>query len=134
MSYFVYGFQMEPVLLSVMYSFSSSTVRDRMTQNSRSAVRFEIVTDQPKELSQAIIQKLHHSTTLIPAKGMYKGKDTNVLICVVNKSQVAEVTSLVKSFPNSFVTVSHVNAVVGNFKRLDSHGKLQTSMLDEIET
>lgn len=134
MSYFVYGFQMEPVLLSIMYSFSSSTVRDRMTQNSRSAVRFEIVTEQPKELSQAIIQNLHHSTTLIPAKGMYKGKDTNVLICVVNKSQVAELTTLVKAFPNSFVIMSHVSQVIGNFKRLDSHGKLQTSMLDEIET
>lgn len=133
LSYFVYDYQMEPVLLCIMYSYLSSTVRDRMSQNSRSAVRFEIVTEYPQELSRAIISNLHHSTTLIPAKGMYKGKDTNMLVCVVNKSQVAELISIVRTFPNSFVIMSHVSQVIGNFKRLDSHGKEQTSVLDEIE-
>ena len=133
LSYFVYGFQMEPVLLCIIYSFASSTVRDRMSQNSRSAVRFEIVTEDPHKLSDAIISNLHHSSTMIPAKGMYSGKDTNVLICVVNKSQVAELLAIVKSHPNSFVIMSHVAQVIGNFKRLDSHGNEQTSMIDEIE-
>lgn len=133
LSYFVYDFKMEPVLLCIMYSFLSSTVRDRMSQNSRSAVRFEIVTKHPEELSQAIIENLHHSTTLIPAKGMYRGQPTNVLICVVNKTQVSELLSIIRSFPNSFGIMSHVTQVIGNFKRLDSHGKLHTSVLDEIQ-
>lgn len=132
-SYFVYDFQIEPVLLCIMYSFISSSVRDRMSQNSRSAVRFEIVTDSPQELSDAIIRSLHHSSTLIPAKGMYKGKPTNILICVINKTQVAEFTSLVKSFPNTFVIMSHVSQVIGNFKKVDKHGNEQISMIDEIE-
>lgn len=134
MSYFVYDFQMEPVLLCILYSFASSSVRDKMSQNSRSAVRFEIVTENPDELGQAIIRNLHHSSTLIPAKGMYKGKPTNILVCVINKAQVAELMSIVKAYPNSFVIMSHVTQVIGNFKRLDSHGKPQTSVLDEIET
>ena len=133
LSYFVYNFQMEPVLLCIMYSFASSTVRDRMSQNSRSAVRFEIVTDDPQRLSDSIIQNLHHSSTMIPAKGMYSGRPTNVLICVVNKSQVAELLSIVKMHPNSFVIMSHVAQVVGNFKKVDKHGNEQISMLDEIE-
>lgn len=133
LSYFVYNFQMEPVLLCIMYSFASSTVRDRMSQNSRSAVRFEIVTDQPRELSDAIIFNLQHSSTLIPAKGMFSGKETNVLICVVNKSQVTELLNIIHEFPNSFVVMSQVSRVVGNFKKLDRRGNLQTSMLDEIE-
>ena len=133
-SFFVYDFQMEPVLLCIMYCFISSSVRDRMSQNSRSAVRFEIITDTPQLLSDAIIQRLHHSTTLIPAKGMYKGKDTNILICVINKTQVAELASLLRDFPGSFVIMSHVSRVFGNFKRLDSHGHEHTPMLDEIES
>lgn len=133
-SYFVYDFKMEPVLLCIMYCFLSSTVRDRMSQNSRSAVRFEIVTKHPEELSRAIIQNLHHSSTLIPAKGMYKGKPTNVLICVVNKTQVAELTAIIRSFPNSFGIMSQVSQVIGNFKRLDSHGKEHAPVLDQIET
>lgn len=133
-SYFVYDFKMEPVLLCILYSFLSSTVRDRMSQSSRKAVRFEIVTKHPEELSQAIIQNLHHSTTLIPAKGMYKGQPTNLLICVVNKTQVAELTAIIRSFPNSFGIMSQVSQVIGNFKRLDSHGKEHAPVLDQIET
>lgn len=132
-SFFVYDYQMEPVLLCVMYSFLSSAVRDRMSQNSRSAVRFEIVTDQPQKLSDAIIFNLQHSSTLIPAKGMFSGKETNVLICVVNKSQVAELLSIIHEFPNSFVVMSQVSRVVGNFKKLDSRGNEQRPMIDEIE-
>ncbi len=133
LSYFVYDYQMEPVLLCVIYSFLSSTVRDRMSQNSRSAVRFEIVTDHPQELSNAIIFNLQHSSTLIPAKGMFSGKETNVLICVVNKSQVTELLNIIHEFPNSFVIMSHVTQVVGNFKKVDKHGNAQISMIDEIE-
>ena len=133
LSYFVYDFQIEPVLLCILYSFSSSSVRDRMSQNSRSAVRFEIVTEHPEEMSQAIIRTLHHSTTLIPAKGMYSGKDVSILVCVINKAQVAELATIVRSFPRSFVIMSHVSQVIGNFKKLDSHGKLQQSLLDELE-
>lgn len=133
LSYFVYDYQMEPVLLCVIYSFLSSAVRDRMSQNSRSAVRFEIVTDQPREMSDAIIFNLQHSSTLIPAKGMFSGKETNVLICVVNKSQVTELLNIVHEFPNSFVVMSQVSRVVGNFKKLDSRGNEQRPMIDEIE-
>ena len=69
-SYFVYGYQMEPVILCILYSFMSSTVADRQMKAGREAVCFEIITDYPVELSQEIIQKTGHTTTMIPAKGM----------------------------------------------------------------
>ena len=74
-SYFVYGFQIEPVILCILYSFMSSTVSDNMLKSGRSAIRFEIITDHPDELSRDIIEKLHHSCTLIPARGMYSGEE-----------------------------------------------------------
>ena len=79
-SYFVYDYKIEPVILCIMYSFTSSTVSDKMGKSGRSAVCFEIITDYPNEISKEIIEKLHHSTTLIPAKGMYSGRETNMLI------------------------------------------------------
>ena len=38
-SYFVYDYQIEPVLLCILYSFMSSTVSDRMTKSGRAALR-----------------------------------------------------------------------------------------------
>ena len=129
-SYFVYDFQMEPVILCIIYSFASSTVGERLTKSGREAIRFEIVTDHPGEISKEIISKTHHTTTVFPAKGMYSGRETNVLICIVNKTQAASVSRIVRKYPRTFAIMSQVNAVMGNFKELNTDGKQVVHMLD----
>lgn len=129
-SYFVYGYQIEPVLLCILYSYFSSNVRDNMNRKNQGAIRCEIVTEHPKELGELIIHQLHHTATVLEGKGLYSGKDESVLVCVVNSSQVGEVTKMVAKFPGSFVTVSQVSTVLGNFKRLDSHGKPEVQLFD----
>ena len=133
-SYFVYGFQIEPVILCIIYCFMSSTVSDKVVKNGRMAIRFEIITENPKEISDAIITRLGHSATLIPGKGMYSGRETNVLICVINKAQVALLASIVKSYPNTFAVMSSVNEVMGNFKNMNTEGKENDNLLDTGDT
>ena len=129
-SYFVYGYQMEPVILCILYSFMSSTVGERLQKSGREAICFEIITDYPEEISQEIIKKTHHSTTLIPAKGMYSGRETNMLICVVNKTQAASVSRIVSRYPNTFAVMDPVGEVMGNFKKRDDSGKEVKAILD----
>ncbi len=129
-SYFVYNFQMEPVVLCILYSFTSSTVTDKLTKSGHSAIRFEIITDHPQQLYDAIKDNLHHGVTLIPGKGMYRDKDVNVLICVINKSQIAAMNTIIRSFPNTFAVMSQVGAVVGNFRQLDKDGHEEKNLLD----
>lgn len=129
-SFFVYDYKIEPVILCILYSFMSSTVTDKLTKNGRSAVCFEIITEFPNEISDEIIRKLHHSTTLIPARGMYSGRETNMLICVVNKTQVTAVTRILRKYPYTFAIMDPVSEVVGNFKRLDSDGRQEKQFLD----
>ena len=129
-SFFVYDYKMEPVILCILYSFTSTTVGERLMKSGRSAVRFEIVTDQPQALANEIIGRFHHSATLIPAKGMYSGRETNMLVCVVNKTQAAALAAIVKQFPHSFAVVSQVGQVVGNFKHLSREGKEVAELLD----
>ena len=129
--FFVYDFQIEPVILCILYAFMSSTVSERLTKNGRSAVCFEIITDYPEELSRDIIEKLHHSCTLIPARGMYSGRETNMLICVVNKTQVAAVSRIIRKYPNTFAVMDPVSEVMGNFKRMNSDGAEEIKLLDD---
>lgn len=129
-SYFVYGYQLEPVLLCIIYCYGSSSVRDNMNRKHKSAVRCEIVTDHPEELGQEIIDKLHHSATVMHGTGLYTKKEKTILVCVLNPVQVAELTKIVARYPGSFVTVSQVNAVLGNFLRLDSHNQPETPLYD----
>lgn len=129
-SYFVYGYQMEPVILCILYTFMSSTVGDRLMKSDREAISFQIITDYPEEISKELINRLHHSATLIPAKGMYSGKEVSVLLCVVNKTQVASVAAIVKRYPHTFAIVDPVSEILGNFKNLNSDGKVIQEVLD----
>lgn len=129
-SYFVYGCKVEPVLLCILYCFSSSLVNDMISKNSQSAVRFEIITDRPEQLRDAIVNHLHHSATILPGKGLYCGAETSVVICVVNKSQTAILQTILQGQPHAFAVMSQVNAVVGNFKHLTAKGIPERDALD----
>ncbi len=129
-SYFVYDYQIEPVILCILYSFTSSNVSERLTKNGRSAVRFEIITDYPQEISDAIIHKLHHSATLIPGKGMYLNKEVSMLFVIVNNNQVAKLAAICRQYPNTFAIIDPVSEVMGNFKKIDSSGKQEKQLLD----
>ena len=129
-SYFVYGYQIEPVILCIIYSFMSSTVSERLTKNGRSAVRFEIITDYPEEIASEIINKLHHSATLIPGRGMYLNKEVSMLFCVVNNNQITKLSEICHKYPNTFAIIDPVSEVMGNFKKIDTNGKVERSLID----
>lgn len=129
-SYFVYGYQMEPVILCILYTFMSTNVGDRLMKSGREAICFEIITNYPEEISKELIEKLHHTTTLLPARGMYSGKETSALLCVVNKTQIAAVNRIIRSYPNTFAIVHPVSEIVGNFHKRSSTGKELAEVLD----
>ena len=122
-SYFVYGYQMEPVLMCILYSFTSTTVGDHFMRTGRSAMRFEIVTDQPEEIAREIITGLGHSATMVPATGMYSGLATHILVCVVNRPQAAQLCAILRRYPHTFAMMNPVNEVVGNFKHVSNSGR-----------
>ena len=132
-SYFVYDYQIEPVILCILYSFTSSTVSERLTKNGRSAVRFEIITEYPQEISNAIIHQLHHSVTLIPGRGMYLNKEVDMLFCVVNNNQVTKLAEICRQYPSTFAIIDPVSEVIGNFKKIDKSGRQEKKLLDNAD-
>ena len=133
-SYFVYDYKIEPVLLCIIYSYFSSSIRDNLNRKHQSALRCEIVTDEGEVLGKEIIHRLHHSVTKMPGKGLYTGKEKDVLVCILNPAQLNELTKIVNQYPGSFVTVSQVNTVMGKFARLDSHSNPEKELLDSGAT
>ncbi len=130
-SYFVYDFKMEPVLLCILYSFASTNMAERFLKNGRSAVRFEIVTNYPEQISKEIINKLHHTATVFPAKGMYNGKEVDIVMCVVNNSQMEALSQIVQRYPHTFAIMSQVNEVMGNFRHYSKQGQEVVPVLDQ---
>ena len=117
LSYFVYDFKIEPVILCLLYCFLSSKVSDTMLKGFKEAVKFEIVTDHPKELSEALMVKLNHGVTELPAVGGFTRKDKTLLICVVNKREIVAFQKIIQEFDGTFAYLSSVKETMGNFRK-----------------
>lgn len=130
LSYFAYAengvYNIEPVLLCLIYCFTSSKMGDMVLKGYKTALKFEVVTSYPDEISKEIIQKLHHSATVVHGKGMYTHEDKDLLICVVNKNQIVDFENIITKYPGTFAYISSVNETVGNFaykiKKRDLNG------------
>ena len=116
-SYFVYGLQMEPVILCIMYSFLTTRMSDYILKGAHEALRVEMITDHPHEITERIVTELHHSGTILQAKGGYTNQDKNVLITVIGKHQITDLTKILRDYPETFANVSSVGDTVGNFNR-----------------
>lgn len=118
LSYFVYDFNMEPIILCIAYCFITTNVSDRMLKSGEQALKVEIITAHPEEIIKALIEGLRHSVTIIDVKGGYSGENKTMLVCVINMHQIAQMTDIIRNFSDTFACVSNVNKTLGNFKRI----------------
>ena len=114
-SYFVYDNGLTPVFMSFTQQFSNAMVGDVILTGLKSAIKYEIITDDPEALSAELIAKLHHSVTKIDAMGMYAHSEKALLVCVIHKRQVAEFNKILKKYDNTFAYVTSTSEVFGKF-------------------
>ena len=126
-SYFVYGvkddtgkiiYDFKPVILCIIYCFVSSRLGNSLLQGSKQAIKFEVVTDSPEELSAEIMNELKHGVTLTKVTGMYSHNEKAMLTCVVNKHQLNDFQKILEKYPNTFAYISSINSTFGNFKKI----------------
>jgi len=106
---------------AAMYSaiaiFVSSKLIDIVEAGVNYARQLTVVTSKPEDLSRAILSGVSRGVTKIEALGMYSHSPTNVLICVVYKSQIGKVQKLIRTCdPEAFTIVSNVRNVIGEFE------------------
>ena len=118
LSYFVYGYQIEPVALCIIYSLLTTMVSDRFIQSGKRAWKVEMITSHPEEVTQAVIHELKHSTTILQAEGGYSHQGKTMLICVINYHQIAKMEAILRRFPDTFAVVTPASETLGNFRRI----------------
>ena len=116
-SYFVYGLQMEPVILCIMYCFLTTQMSDYLMKGGHEALRIEMITEHPYEITERIVQELHHSGTILNAEGGYTRKKKTVLITIIGKHQIPALMKILKDYPETFANFSSVSDTLGNFNR-----------------
>ena len=80
----------------------------------RAAVEAQIVTDKGEEITQAVIQKMERTTTVLNAKGGFSGEEKQLVLVSFNMRQYAELIRLVNDVdPTAFVTVRRAHEING---------------------
>ena len=118
LSYVNIGKCLAVLILCLIYCYLSSSISDTILKGGKSAMKFEVVTRQPEELSRQLMQQLRHGVTVLQAEGMYSHTPRSMLICVVNRHQVVRFQEILARFPDTFACVSSVNETWGNFKHV----------------
>lgn len=116
-AFFVYGMRVTPVICTLINLFIANMVVDSSLAGLKNGYKFEIVTDNPEELSAELLEKLGHGVTEIRVMGMYSHTEKYMLVCIIRKKQVGEMMKIIQSYPGAFASFTRVNEVFGRFKR-----------------
>ena len=116
-AFFVYGMKVTPVICTLLNLFIANVIVDNGLSGIKSGYKFEIITSNPNELAQELMEKMKHGVTEIKVHGMYSDTDKYMLVCIVNKRQIGDMMRILKSHPDTFASFEKVSEVFGNFKR-----------------
>ena len=107
-------FGWEKALYAIVMLYTGGISAETVTQGSRIVRTAMIVTDKPEEVSRLIMDRLNRGVTSLPAKGMYSGEPRNILYCVIARSEVEALKSIVaEADPHSFMVIGHGYEALG---------------------
>lgn len=97
-----------PLYSIVTYAAGLKTV-DFVVEGFDRSKEVMIITDKPKEISEALMSAFECGTTKIEAKGGYSNADKTIIYFVVNRFQISKMRTIIhKIDPKAFVTISEV--------------------------
>ena len=92
----------------------SAVVLDWVSLGSKSSVQLLVFSEKFEQIADHITRDLDRGVTVLKAQGWYTKSDKNVLLILVRKKQVYEITKHIKSVdPRAFVSVSPASDVFG---------------------
>jgi uncharacterized membrane-anchored protein YitT (DUF2179 family) len=79
-----------------------------------------IVTNRPQEISDRVLQDLERGVTFLEGTGAYTGSSRPVLYCVITRSEVATLKTIVHEIdPEAFLVIGVAHEALGEgFKPL----------------
>lgn len=115
---FVFGWK--EALYAIIALYVSGLVAETTLEGGGAARTAIIVTSKPQEIANAILSELERGVTYLSGRGAYTGEERLVLYCVVSRSEIAQVKSIVQETdPKAFMVVGAAHEALGEgFKEL----------------
>jgi uncharacterized membrane-anchored protein YitT (DUF2179 family) len=107
-------FNAELAMYALLSLFVISQVIDLVQEGVSYAKGAFIISKYPEKITQAIFRELDRGATALKGKGLYTGRDQEVIFCVVSRSEESQLKDLVHQIdPDAFLIVTNVHEVLG---------------------
>lgn len=101
-------------LYSIVAVFVTTRLMDRILEGLKFAKMLYIISNEPDAIAAVIMKEIDRGVTSLSGKGMYSGKQKNVLMCAVSRKEAVKIMRIVKkNDANAFVIISDVREVMG---------------------
>lgn len=101
-------------LYALIAVFVTSKAIDTLLEGADFAKAAFIVTDRPDQITQEVFSSLGRGVTALQGRGGYTGKERQVLLCVVGRSEQNRLREIIGSLdPGAFVIFTAAHEVLG---------------------
>ena len=126
---FLFGY--DRAMYSLLTYFITSKVLDIVENGMEQTKAAMIITNDAKEISEKIYQKLGRTVTIMEGEGLVSGKK-RILYCVLTRFEIYELKDIIKEIDSSaFVAISDVSEIIGThikkFGTLEKEKKKETT-------
>lgn len=116
---FLFGISVS--IYAILAVFLTSKIMDGILSGLKVGKQIWVISEKYEEISKKILQEIDRGVTCLEGKGMYSGRERNVLLCVVGKRQVVKITQLVRQIDASaFLILQDAREVMGEgFQKIE---------------
>jgi uncharacterized membrane-anchored protein YitT (DUF2179 family) len=109
---FVYGWDF--ALYGLVMIYVSGLAAEIITEGTSVFRTAIIVTNNPSVVAEKILYEMERGVTFLSGRGAYTGTERDVLYCVVSRSEVSQLKSLVKETdPKAFMVIGEAHEALG---------------------
>ena len=123
--YFIPGKSLEDVIYGYIEMVSFSYVIDMILTGNKQSLQVFIFSSKYAEIADRVSSEMGRGVTALSTMGWYSQSESKMLVVILRKSQLADISAIVKEIDNNaFISVSAVMSVYGQgFDQIKS-GKL----------
>ena len=107
-------FAWENALYALVVTYVSGLAAEMVLEGSDVFRTAMIITSRPKEVAEKILYDMERGVTFLEGRGGYTGAQREVLYCVVTRSEISQIKSIVKAVdPNAFMVIGQAHEALG---------------------
>lgn len=104
----------ELAMYAIIALFITSYGIDLVQEGMPYAKSAYIISDRVEEIAQGVMQQMGRGATALRGRGVYTGRDRDVLFVIVARGEIAQLKELVRDIdPRAFVVISDAHEVLG---------------------